>query len=282
MFSYNLDNKVRSLPVTSTTASGIPRHRDINIWTTELDSIEGLSNSRTLNPHTSFYGAEAPEVFEGQTFEARGTSYYEKTTQNMAVTDEFIFFAATEQCKPTSKTYVFNGVTKTSTRNRCAPDDQWGLCYKAEMHVYDRATKTIIARVGKFTPRPKGQFGGKQPRPAAGSMYSIKQVCGAIVFPDGRQIVVANDFDGGWSGEPTANNYAWNNRGLWVGGMFNFFDTSTGLPAWRGCHNSENGVGQYMYHGGKVYCFTAGENDGRIYEIEGFDGWVNLTGSVSQ
>jgi hypothetical protein len=64
--------------------------------------------------------------------------------------------------------------------------------------------------------------------------------------------------------------------------MFNFFDTSTGLPAWRGCHNSENGVGQYMDHGGKVYCFTAGENDGRIYEIEGFDGWVNLTGSVSQ
>jgi hypothetical protein len=155
-----------------------------------------------------------------------------------------------------------------------APASEWGRPPYTRMYKFDN-TGTFEWETGKHLDRPYGS--NPKPKPPAGSVYSYKNNVGVA-----RGVVVGADYDGG-SGGVHALTYAWDQDGLYVGNLFENFNTAS-APEWAYGHSRDNGAGtMYTYPGGNgdVLYFAGAENEVRVYKITGWNNWVRQNGPVN-
>lgn len=159
-------------------------------------------------------------------------------------------------------------------------------------------------KVGLWVPR-RYRNGSRPPEmaPPAGHVYSLWNNVGAFSrIYEGKEfeVVVATDYDGGWSGYAPAIVYVWDHDGLYVGNPFSnpvpLEDLSIDAPmqTWAYVHSSDNRSGTLLDLKGHVVLglddgvlyFAGGENEIRIYLMGGWHGdndksWIKSEGEFN-
>jgi len=90
--------------------------------------------------------------------------------------------------------------------------------------------------------------------------------------------LVLTDF---YEGDHPATTYVWDGDGLWVGGIMDNVDLRT-TPLWKYGLGAETLSSTLFtdHKTGEVLFMGHGINEGRIYRISGWDGWVHLNGAI--
>jgi len=113
-----------------------------------------------------------------------------------------------------------------------------------------------------------------------GSLGTLRHIYGVVQNgPDSRALVIGR-FSYEWANDGTTPTYVYDQDGLYAGQIFGQ-PLNTNVPNWEYGLGAEALSGQILKTAeGRYLLFGQWINEGRVYEITGFDGWQRASGPI--
>jgi len=142
-----------------------------------------------------------------------------------------------------------------------------------EVHGWGQSKDAFFVRYDA-TGRELWQAGGKGSEP--GQCDTFRRILG-----EAHGCVAVNNFSSEWASERFPRTYVWDRDGLWVGGLFDNPDLN-GIPAPLYAAGGEAlaGVIQEDPQTGAVRLSSHWLNEGRLYQVTGWDHWERAQGKI--
>lgn len=150
--------------------------------------------------------------------------------------------------------------------------DGWAAARSSRMMQW-RRDGSLRWVVGRRSTDPTGVRTGRRP----GELFTNFRRNWGVV----RDVVVATDYNGGWNGAPPAMTYAWDKDGLWAGALFERVALDA-APLALYTLSSDDLAGDVAAGPtpNQVLVYGAHENEVRVFQVDGWQGWQHRQGDV--